>query len=67
MVESKSTDKLALLTQTAQRALAADPKLLDKLHSVSVSWSEVGDVAVPSIRIEFHKPTPSLPTGGIVG
>jgi hypothetical protein len=60
MVDSKSTDKLALLTQTAQRALAADPAILDKIQSISVTWSEVGDVAVPDVRIVFNAPVPPV-------
>lgn len=53
-VESKSTDKLKLVTEAAVNILNKNPKLADRLASVTVTWVEVDDAAVPNIDLRFY-------------
>jgi len=55
---SRSTDKLALLTETANAVIRSRPDLISKLSSVEINWVEVGlhsgdPVVVPNVKIVF--------------
>ena len=55
MVNSKSTDKLLIICNTAKDILSKNPELVDKLKSVNIVWKNIDDMAVPDVKIEFHE------------
>lgn len=55
MVESKTTDKLLIICNTAKDILSKNPELTDKLKSVSIVWKEFDDITVPDVKIEFYE------------
>lgn len=55
MVNSKTTDKLVVICNTAKEILSKSPELADRLKSVSIVWKEVDGTAVPDVKIEFYE------------
>lgn len=55
MVDSKTTDKLLIICNTAKDVLSKNPELADKLKTVSIVWKEVDGMAVPDVNIEFYE------------
>jgi hypothetical protein len=53
---SKSTDKLNVLRQIASDTLRQDPKALEKIKSIELTWTDYSEITVPNVRIEFHEP-----------
>lgn len=54
MVESKSTDKLLIVCNTAKEIISKNPEMKDKIKSISIIWKEIEGMAVPDINIEFY-------------
>lgn len=55
MVDSKTTDKLLIICNTAKDILSKNPELADKLKSVNIIWKEVDGMGVPDVKIEFYE------------
>lgn len=56
MADSKSTDKLQLLTRAATEMVKTNPTLVERIKSLNITWCEVGGVIAPVVRLEFHEP-----------
>lgn len=68
IVESKTTDKLNILSNIVHKAISADPTLTKRLKSVQLEWRTVDYAAVPFINIQFSDPVPEPKfVGGTVG
>lgn len=55
MVNSKTTDKLKIVCDTAIELLKSKPNLSEKVKSINIIWTNIDDTPVPDIKIEFYE------------
>lgn len=53
MTESKSTDKLKLLLDFAEKNISKVE--VEKIKTLSLTWITLGDSYLPEVKIEFNK------------
>ncbi len=53
MVESKSTDKLQILSEMLSEAVRKQPDILTKVSEVRLHWKQCDGCVVPVVDIKF--------------